>query len=321
MNTKNSIWTIRFAQISVVLMKLSALALLLLCGCTTIHSDDSIEPAPTNVNVASSNDEKWEVECVLTNAHVTIQIPRGAHVEQGRITEIGVYDMSPPGTKFISGAVYHDYKILCNITIETEQEFQNDAKYFQTDYFQEHTNLTIYDVPIGKGLSKDIQDSERHRVLSVRVNIERTNSFIGRETGTFDEDVEFAKKMVESIKLIKLQPDETDVLNPLSIVDVEQIKKEIFHLQPYMTPDDCAAALGISKKNVDTSVWERGNLIKFQGGIISEKDVPTLEPQENRRVFMKLREGHILILTCDNRGYVVSAQLDDKKWQLPNVAK
>jgi hypothetical protein len=302
-------------------MKSRVLALLLLCNCTTTRADVSTEPASTNANFTSSNKEKMGAECVLTNAHVTIQIPRTAHVEQGRVTQIGVYDMAPVGTKFISGAVYRDYKILCEITIETDQEFQHDTELSQAEYFHEHSRLTVYDKPIGKQFKKDIRDSERHRILSILVDVEKTNAFLGHETGTFQEDIETAKEMVESIKLIKMQPDETDILNPLSVIEVQRVKNAIDHLQPYMTPDDCTLALGISKQEIDTSVWEHGSLIRFQGGIISEKDVPILEPQENRRIFMKLREGHILILTCDKRGYVISAQLDDKKWQLPNIIK
>jgi len=323
MNMKNSIWTICCAQNSVASMKWSALVLLFFCGCITTRSDLSAGTASTNIKFTSSDKEKWGVECVLTNAHVTIQIPRTAHVEQGRVTSIGVYDMAPPGTTFVSGAVYNDYKVLCDITIKTEQEFQHYAKLFRTEDYQEHPRLTMYDVPLGKQLRKDIRDSERHWILSVLVNVEKTNAFLGRETGTFQENIELGKKMVESIKLIKMQSDETDILNPLSAPEVESVKNEIDHLQPYMTPENCVSALGISRQNINTSVWQRKDLTMQPDAVdFGQKvSVPDWLSNESKRIFMKLREGHVLILMCDNRGYVIRAQLDDKNWHWPNLTR
>jgi DNA polymerase III alpha subunit len=38
-------------------------------------------------------------------------------------------------------------------------------------------------------------------------------------------------------------------------------------------------------------------------------------PRESQSTSMTLHEGHVLLLACDNRGYVIFAQLEDKKWE------
>jgi hypothetical protein len=42
------------------------------------------------------------------------------------------------------------------------------------------------------------------------------------------------------------------------------------------------------------------------------------QPNESQRITMTLREGCVLLLKCDSRGYVISAQLEDKKWKWKN---
>lgn len=135
-------------------------------------------------------------------------------------------------------------------------------------------------------MRKDIWDAERKRRLLIYALVKRGNSF--------DEDVETTKKMIESIRLIKVQPDDTDFFNPLTAAKVEQVKGEIDHLQPYMTLKDCVVALGIP-------------LGKIAGSVSG--------PSESQSISMPLREGRVLLLDCDNRGYVISAQLEDKKWE------
>jgi hypothetical protein len=154
-------------------------------------------------------------------------------------------------------------------------------------------------------------------VIQISVNVLKTNIVTQRETGTFQEDIETAKRMVESIKLLKVQPDETDIFNPLTKVEVETVKGEIDHLQPYMTPGDCISALGISKREIDTTVWGRDGFWRHQGSIIPEQGVAVSDwkQDEHRRTFMVLRKGHVLVLSSDGRGYVIAAQLDDKKWE------
>ncbi len=135
-------------------------------------------------------------------------------------------------------------------------------------------------------MRKDIWDPERKWRLLINALVERSN--------TFDEDVEITKKMIESIRLIKVQPDDTDFFNPLTVAEVDQVKREIDHLQPYMTIKDCVVAFGIP-------------LGKIAGSVSG--------PRESQSTSMTLREGHVLLLACDNRGYVIFAQLEDKKWE------
>lgn len=236
------------------------------------------------------------MERVLTNAHVSIWIPtRTAHIWDDRVTNVGIYETTPPGAHFISGAVFHEYRIDASITVMTEQEFKEHIRLFKDDDMeQEHPALSMFDRPIGKCLRKDIRDAERNRVIQISVNVLKTNIVTQHETGTFQEDIETAKKMVESIKLLKVQADDTDFLNPLTVAEVERVKEEVGHLQPYMTPKDCVVALGLP-------------LGKLKGSDTG--------PGKTRNISLQLREGCVLLLTCDGRGYVVVAQLGDKKWE------
>jgi hypothetical protein len=247
--------------------------------------------------VASSSGEELGMERVLTNAHVSIWIPsHTAHIWDDRATDVGVYETTPPGARFISGAVFHEYKIDAFITVMTEQEYKEHIRLFKDDDMeQEHPTLSMFDRPIGKCLRKDIRDTERNRLIHISVNVLKTNIVTQRETGTFQEDIETAKRMVESIRLLKVRADDTDFLNPLTVAEVERVKEEIGHLQPYMTPKDCVVALGLP-------------LGKLKGSDSG--------PGKTRSISLQLREGCILLLACDGRGYVVAAQLDDKKWEL-----
>ena len=260
---------------------------LVLCGCARTHPDSQ---------VALSGEVGSGEERVLTNAHVSIWIPsRSARITEGRVTSIGLYDMAPRGATLISGAVFRDYRILCDITVETKQEFQHYAQLWKDgDDFQEHPHLTMYDRPIGTQLKKDIRDADRGVILSICANVQKTNRFRGAETGTFHEDIETAKKMIESVRLLKVRPDETDFLNPLTVAEVEQVKQKIDWLQPYMTPQDCLLALGLPI----------GKLNGSDPG-----------PGESRTISMQLRRDRVLRLTCGRRGYVIAAQLEDREWK------
>ena len=89
----------------------------------------------------------------------------------------------------------------------------------------------------------------------------------------------------------------TGQFEPLTPVELDHVKAKIDHLQPYMTLNDCTRSLGIQGRNVPRSVWG---------------------PPDSRSMSMELRVRHILLLVCDNHGYVVSAQLDEKKWAWPH---
>jgi hypothetical protein len=68
---------------------------------------------------------------------------------------------------------------------------------------------------------------------------------------------------------------------------------------------------------IPTLVYDRSGLIKTHGPIMSEQEfaASSWQTNENQRILMTLREGHVLLLVSDHRGYVISAQLDGKKWE------
>jgi hypothetical protein len=194
--------------------------------------------------------------------------------------------------------------------VNSTQRLQQLERWAVSDWYsQEHTILSTEDGQAGRRIRKDIWDTERKRRLLINVLVERSN--------TFDQDVETTKKMIESIKLMKVQPDDVDFWNRLTSAEVERAKNEIDHLQPYMTPNDCTEMLGMAKREVPTLVWDRSGLIKTHGPIMSEREFVASDWQSNesQRILLTLREGHELLLICDHRGYVISAQLDDKKWE------
>jgi len=85
-----------------------------------------------------------------------------------------------------------------------------------------------------------------------------------------------------------------DLFNPLTPAEIENVKKRLDDLQPYTTLEECIKILGLPKRHYSTSVWAQGR---------------------GQRISMMLREQSILLIVCDGRGYVVSAQLNDKKWE------
>ncbi|HEX3890666.1 MAG TPA: hypothetical protein VHX90_07435 [Verrucomicrobiae bacterium] len=85
-----------------------------------------------------------------------------------------------------------------------------------------------------------------------------------------------------------------DVLSPLTPAEVETVKKKFDYFQPYMTQDECWKILDLPKRQYPTSVS-------------GERPAFTIT--------MTLREGSILAIVFDRRGYVVFAQLGDKKWE------
>jgi hypothetical protein len=91
-----------------------------------------------------------------------------------------------------------------------------------------------------------------------------------------------------------------DISNPLTPAELEHVKLEIDQLQPYMQLKECIATLGIPRREIPTSVWG---------------------PAGSESLSMQLRDGHVLLIVRDNRGYVISAQLDEKKWVWPNYKK
>lgn len=85
-----------------------------------------------------------------------------------------------------------------------------------------------------------------------------------------------------------------DLFNSLTPAELESVKKRLADLQPFMALDECVKILGLPARQYPTSAW-------------GERPAQSIS--------MMLREGSVLLIVCDRRGYVVSAQLDDKKWE------
>src|ERR1039458_6411040 len=91
----------------------------------------------------SASGEESGMERVLTNAHVSIWIPsHTAHIWDDRVTNVGVYETTPSGARFISGAAFHEYRIDASITVMTEQDVKDHARLFKDDDIErEHPSL------------------------------------------------------------------------------------------------------------------------------------------------------------------------------------
>jgi hypothetical protein len=167
----------------------------LLCGCSTSHPRTLL----TNTNKVSLKDQSG-VERVFTNANVVMWVPtRATRVWDGPTSGIQIDETTPPG------AFVRDYKIYVEIQINDTAIFKEffvpiedltvPTNRAHVDwYFQEHPELSVTDAQYGKQLRKDIRDTSRGRVLVV--------NGVVKSSRTLEADLETAKKMVESIKLI-----------------------------------------------------------------------------------------------------------------------
>jgi hypothetical protein len=167
----------------------------LLWSCST-NPPDSFTKAPFNVDTASSNAnrafrEPSGAEHVFTNANFIMWVPsRAEPIWDGHTSVVHVDETTPPG------AFVKNYKIEVEVQInDRDWELKQLSRWASDDwYFQDHPDLSITNAQYGKQMRKDIWNPEKTRRLLI-------NAMVFRST-TFDEDVETAKKMVESIKPI-----------------------------------------------------------------------------------------------------------------------
>lgn len=168
----------------------------LLWGCATNRlvssSESSLASESGLLNKAPLKRDQSGAERIFTNANVVAWVPlRALRVwdgKDGSTSGIQIDEITSPG------AFIKDYKINVEIQIATEREFEVFSKGPPDWYFQEHPTLSMKDVTIGKQLRKDIRDPQRGRILLINAMVKRN--------ATFEEDVETAKKIIESIKLI-----------------------------------------------------------------------------------------------------------------------
>ena len=157
---------------------------------------DSSSVSPSGLETSSPNiarvKDQSGAERVFNNANFVVWVPlRAVRVwdgKDGSTSGIQIDETTPPGD-FIK-----EYKIYVEIQIETERGFEVYSKGPPDWYFQEHPTLSFMDVPIGKQLRKDIRDPQRGRILLINAMVKRS--------ATFEQDVETAKRIVESIKVI-----------------------------------------------------------------------------------------------------------------------
>src|SRR5258708_4286441 len=169
----------------------------LLCGCSTSRlassntNEFNTETALTESSAGSLKRVQAGAELVFTNADVVMWVPsRTVHVWDGHTSVVYIDETTPPG------AFVKEYKIEVEIEIaDTVREFQQMERWSSSNwYFQEHPRLSIAEAQYGKQMRKDIWNPEKTRNLLINAMVKRS--------GTFEEDIETAKKMVESIKPI-----------------------------------------------------------------------------------------------------------------------
>jgi hypothetical protein len=169
----------------------------LLCGCASIHHDSlsknpgGAESAVTELGTDSLKKDGAGAERVFTKAGYIMWIPsRASHVWDGHTSVVDINKITPPS------AFPEEYKIHVDIqTADTVQEIQQDERWASSNWlFQEHPTLATREAPVGLQLRKDVWDNSGSRKLLINAMVEKTD--------TFAEDVETAKKMIESIKLI-----------------------------------------------------------------------------------------------------------------------
>ncbi|MGZ4973156.1 MAG: hypothetical protein ACXWDN_10380 [Limisphaerales bacterium] len=91
-----------------------------------------------------------------------------------------------------------------------------------------------------------------------------------------------------------------DVFNALTPAELERVRDDVEHLQPYTRLKDFTARWAFADRLIPTSAWG---------------------PSDCQTISMQLRSRDILLLVRDSRGYVVAAQLGETKWQWPNYTK
>lgn len=169
----------------------------LLCGCSTSHLDLSnanqlnTETALTNASARSLTEDQTGAERVFTNANVVMWVPSNAvKVWDGPTSGVYIGETTPPG------AFVKMYKIELDIEIvDIPELLQKMERWSSSDWFyQDHPEVSIIDVQYGKQMRRDIWNPEKSRRLLIDARVMRS--------ATFAEDIETAKKMIESIKPI-----------------------------------------------------------------------------------------------------------------------
>ena len=192
----NSIFNMKILKALLVCLT-TTFSIWLLCGCSTSRLDSSnanqfnTETALTNTGAGSLTQDQAGVEHIFTNANVVMWVPSNAvEVWDGPTSGVYIGETTPPR------AFVKMYKIELDIEIiDTPERLQQQDRWSSSNWFyQDHPEVSIIDVQYGKQLRRDIWNPEKCRRLLISARVTRS--------ATFAEDIEIAKKMIESIKPI-----------------------------------------------------------------------------------------------------------------------
>lgn len=177
-----------------------SIALFLICGLSgcLLNQNNSTSSGLSDANFSMTNDTRGVSidqnsgsERTFTNANATMWVPsRAVHVWDGHTSVVDVDETTFPG------AFVKDYKIVVEIQIsDTPREFQQMEQWSSSNwYFEDFPELSTRETNYGIQIRKDIWDKERSKRLLINAMVKKSN--------TFENDIETAKRMVESVKLI-----------------------------------------------------------------------------------------------------------------------
>lgn len=153
-------------------------------GCATKQPDKSVQRE-------SATETTTGAKRIFTNAHVVMWVPlQIAKIWDGPTSGVYIGETTPPG------AFVKEYRIELDIEIvDTPEQLQTMKRWSSSDWFyKEHPEVSIIDVEYGKQLRRDIWNPEKSRRLLISARV--------MKSATFEDDVDTAKKMIESIELI-----------------------------------------------------------------------------------------------------------------------
>jgi hypothetical protein len=173
--------------------------LCLLLGCATSRPDsDSLHIARhdtvtvvTNTIAGSAQQDQSGAVRVFTNANVVMWVPSNAvEIWDGPTSGVYIGETTQPR------AFVKMYKIELDIEIvDIPELLQKMDRWSSSDWFyKDHPEVSIIDVQYGKQLRRDISNQNKSRRILIDARVTRS--------ATFEEDVQTAKKMIESIKPI-----------------------------------------------------------------------------------------------------------------------
>ena len=166
-----------------------------ICGCTPTSSSlpkTSVAPVSQKTNIASLSTEQLGVERVFTNTQIMMWMPLNAKYSD---EDWHGYDLA-----------YVKFDTI-EIMIQIKDSGQEQEHALESDIwgFQDYPILGVRDWPTRdeqprKQMRKTIWDATRKRKLSINGTV--------LSSEIYAYDIETAEKMIESIRLLKPQPND-----------------------------------------------------------------------------------------------------------------